>query len=157
MKIKFIAVGKTDNNNLQQLISDYQKRLQFYIGFDFVIIPDIKNTKNLTEAQQKDIEGKAVLKNVDKSDQVILFDEKGSTYNSVGFSKYLQKKMLSGCKQLVFVIGGPYGFSEAVYKRAQGKIALSAMTFSHQMVRLFALEQLYRAFTIIKNEPYHHK
>jgi len=157
MKIKFIAVGKTDNNNLQQLISDYQKRLKFYIGFNFVIIPDIKNTKNLTEAQQKDIEGKAVLKNVDKSDQVILFDEKGSNYNSVAFSIFLQKKMLSGCKQLVFVIGGPYGFSEDVYKRAQGKIALSAMTFSHQMVRLFALEQLYRAFTIIKNEPYHHK
>ena len=157
MKIKFIAVGKTDNKNLQHLISDYQKRLQFYIGFDFVIIPDIKNTKNLTEAQQKDIEGKAVLKNIDKSDKVILFDEKGNTYNSVAFSKFLQKKMLSGCKQLVFVIGGPYGFSEDVYKRAQGKIALSAMTFSHQMVRLFAVEQLYRAFTIIKNEPYHHK
>jgi len=157
MKVKLIAVGKTDNKNLQQLISEYQNRLKHYIGFEFVIIPDIKNTKNLTEAQQKETESKAILKNIVLSDQVLLFDEKGRTYNSVDFSKLLQKKMLSGCKQLVFIIGGPYGFSEAVYKRANGKIALSAMTFSHQMVRLFAVEQIYRAFTIIKNEPYHHK
>jgi len=157
MKIKFIAIGKTDNSHLQQLISAYQNRLKHYIGFEFVVIPDIKNTKNLSQAQQKEAEGKAILKQIIPSDQLLLFDENGKTYNSVTFSKFLQKKMLSGCKQLVFVIGGPYGFSEAVYKRANGKIALSAMTFSHQMVRLFAVEQLYRAFTIIKNEPYHHK
>jgi len=157
MKIKLVAVGKTDNVNLQQLISDYQNRLKHYIGFDFVIIPDIKNVKNLSEAQQKNTEGEAILKQVIPSDQMILFDENGKSYDSVDYSKLLQKKMLSGCKQLVFVIGGPYGFSEAVYKRAQSKIALSAMTFSHQMVRLFVVEQLYRAFTIIKNEPYHHK
>jgi 23S rRNA (pseudouridine1915-N3)-methyltransferase len=157
MKIKLIAVGKTDNKHLQQLIADYQNRLKYYIGFEFIVIPDIKNTKNLREAQQKEAEGKAILKYLIPSDQLLLFDEIGKTYNSVEFSKFLQKKMLSGCKQVIFVIGGPYGFSEEVYKRANGKIALSAMTFSHQMVRLFVVEQLYRAFTIIKNEPYHHK
>jgi len=157
MKIKLIAVGKTDNSSLQQLISNYQNRLKHYIVFEFVVIPDIKNTKNLSEVQQNEAEGKAVLKQISNSDQLLLFDENGKTYNSIAFSNFLQKKMLSGCKQLVFVIGGPYGFSEAVYKRANGKIALSAMTLSHQMVRLFAVEQLYRAFTIIKNEPYHHR
>jgi len=157
MKIKLIAVGKTDNQNLKQLIADYQNRLKHYIGFEFAVIPDIKNTKNLTESQQKTAEGEAILKQIITSDQLLLLDENGKSYDSVNFSKLLQKKMLSGCKQLVFVIGGPYGFSDAVYKRAQSKIALSAMTFSHQMVRLFAIEQLYRAFTIIKNEPYHHK
>ncbi len=157
MKIKLIAVGKTDNQNLKQLIADYQNRLKHYIGFEFLVIPDIKNTKNLSETQQKTAEGEAILKHIVNSDQLLLLDENGKSYDSVEFSKLLQKKMLSGCKQLVFVIGGPYGFSEAVYKRAQSKIALSAMTFSHQMVRLFVVEQLYRAFTIIKNEPYHHK
>jgi len=157
MKIKLIAVGKTDNQNLQQLIADYQNRLKHYIGFEFVVIPDIKNTKNLSETQQKTAEGEAILKQIATSDQLLLLDENGKSYDSINFSKLLQKKMLSGCRQLVFVIGGPYGFSDAVYKRAQSKIALSAMTFSHQMVRLFAVEQLYRAFTIIKNEPYHHK
>ena len=157
MKIKLIAVGKTDNSFLQQLINTYQNRLKHYIGFEFVIIPDIKNSKNLSEAQQREVEGRAILNSLVSSDQLLLFDENGKTYNSIAFSAFLQKKMLSGCKQLVFVIGGPYGFSDAVYKRANGKIALSAMTFSHQMVRLFAVEQLYRAFTILKNEPYHHK
>ncbi|MCF6212887.1 MAG: 23S rRNA (pseudouridine(1915)-N(3))-methyltransferase RlmH [Flavobacteriaceae bacterium] len=157
MKIKLLAVGKTDNKQLEQLIAGYQKRLKFYIGFEFVIIPDIKNAKNLSEAQQKITEGQHILKQLKPADQLILFDEKGKSLSSVGLSQFLQKKMLSGCKQVVFVIGGPYGFSEAIYKRAVGKLALSAMTFSHQMVRLFAVEQLYRAFTIIKNEPYHHR
>ncbi len=157
MKIKLVAVGKTDNKHLQQLINDYQSRLKHYIGFDFLVIPDVKNTKNLRESQQKEKEGEAILKQLQPSDQLLLLDENGKSYSSIEFSKLLQKKMLSGCKQLVFVIGGPYGFSEAVYKRAHGKMALSAMTFSHQMVRLFAVEQLYRAFTIIKNEPYHHQ
>jgi len=157
MKIKLIAVGKTDNKNLQQLIDAYIKRLKHYVGFEFLVIPDIKNTKNLRESQQKDTEGAVILKHLQPSDQLLLLDENGKSFTSVAFAKFLQKKMLSGCKQLVFVIGGPYGFSEAVYKRADGKISLSAMTFSHQMVRLFAVEQLYRAFTIIKNEPYHHK
>lgn len=157
MNIKVVAIGKTDNAQLEQLINDYIKRLKFYIGFNFVVIPDIKNRKNLSEVQQKSAEGQLILKQLKPSDQLILFDEKGKSLSSVGFSQFLQKKMLSGCKQVVFVIGGPYGFSDEVYKRAVGKLSLSAMTFSYQMVRLFIVEQLYRAFTILNNEPYHHK
>ncbi|NQW37461.1 MAG: 23S rRNA (pseudouridine(1915)-N(3))-methyltransferase RlmH [Flavobacteriales bacterium] len=157
MKIKLLAVGKTDNKNLEQLIADYQKRLKFYIGFELSIIPDIKNAKNLSETQQKNAEGELILKQLNPTDQLVLLDENGKSLSSVGFSQFLQKKMLSGCKQVVFVIGGPYGFSDDVYKNAVGKLSLSDMTFSHQMVRLFAVEQLYRAFTILSNEPYHHK
>jgi 23S rRNA (pseudouridine1915-N3)-methyltransferase len=157
MNIKLIAIGKTDNKALQTLIDDYSKRLSFYIKFDLEIIPDIKNVKNLSENQQKEKEGELILGKLSATDQLILLDENGTTYSSVGFSDYLQKKMNSGIKTLVFVIGGPYGFSEEVYKKAQGKISLSEMTFSHQMVRLFVIEQLYRGFTILKNEPYHHQ
>lgn len=121
------------------------------------VIPDIKNAKNLSEAQQKEKEGEMILKKLAPTDILILLDENGKQYTSVDFSNYLQKKMNSGIKQLVFVIGGPYGFSDAVYQKAQGKISLSKMTFSHQMVRLFFVEQVYRAFTILKNEPYHHR
>ena len=121
------------------------------------IIPDIKNAKNLSEAQQKEKEGELILAKLTPTDQLVLLDENGKTFSSVGFSDYLQKKMNSGIKTLVFVIGGPYGFSEAVYQKAQGKISLSAMTFSHQKVRLFFTEQLYRGFTILRNEPYHHQ
>ena len=157
MKIKLITIGKTDNKNLQTLIEDYTKRLGFYVPFDFDIISDIKNVKNLSEAQQKQAEGNEILKRLIKSDTLILLDEKGNTYSSVQFSQFLQKKMNSGLKTLVFVIGGPYGFSDEIYKRANGKVSLSTMTFSHQMVRLFFIEQLYRAFTILRNEPYHHR
>ncbi len=157
MKIKLIAIGKTDNKSLQTLIETYQGRLKHYINFQFEIIPDIKNAKHLSEQQQKEKEGNLILKKLVATDQLILLDEKGTEFKSVDFSKYLQKKMNSGIKQLVLVIGGPYGFSEAVYKKSQGKISLSKMTFSHQMIRLFAIEQLYRAFTILKNEPYHHE
>ena len=157
MKIKLVAVGKTDDKNLQILIDAYQNRLKHYIQFEIEIIPDIKNVKNLSEIQQKEKEGELILKKLTATDTLILLDEKGSTYSSVTFSDYLQKKMNSGIKQMVLVIGGPYGFSEAVYKQSQGKIALSKMTFSHQMIRLFVVEQLYRAFTILKNEPYHHE
>lgn len=156
MNIRLLAIGKTDNKSLQTLIDDYTKRLSFYIKFDLEIIPDIKNVKNLSEAQQKEKEGELILSKLAATDQLILLDEKGSTFSSVGFSDYLQKKMNAGIKTLVFVIGGPYGFSEEIYKKAQGKISLSAMTFSHQMVRLFVIEQMYRGFTILKNEPYHH-
>jgi 23S rRNA (pseudouridine1915-N3)-methyltransferase len=121
------------------------------------IIPDIKNTKNLSEKQQKEKEGEAILNKLNPTDLLILLDENGKQKTSVEFSEYLQKKMNSGLKQLVFVIGGPYGFSDAVYQKSQGKISLSKMTFSHQMVRLFMVEQLYRAFTILRNEPYHHQ
>jgi 23S rRNA (pseudouridine1915-N3)-methyltransferase len=157
MNIKLIAIGKTDNKNLQSLIDEYQKRLSFYIKFDLEIIPDIKNVKNISESQQKEKEGELILAKITPTDQLILLDENGQSFSSVGFSAELQKKMNSGVKTLVFVIGGPYGFSETVYAKAQGKIALSLMTFSHQMVRLFFIEQLYRGFTILRNEPYHHQ
>jgi 23S rRNA (pseudouridine1915-N3)-methyltransferase len=157
MNIRLIAIGKTDNKDLQSLIDDYTKRLSFYVKFDLDIIPDIKNVKNLSEAQQKEKEGELILAKISPTDQLILLDENGKTYSSVGFSDYLQKKMNTGIKTLVFVIGGPYGFSETVYQKAQGKVSLSEMTFSHQMVRLFVIEQLYRGFTILRNEPYHHQ
>jgi len=156
MTIKLIAIGKTDNRNLQHLIEDYAKRLGFYIRFIFEVIPDLKKVKHLSEAQQKDKEGDLILAKTQASDVIILLDENGKQLNSVTFSDYLQKHMNSGIKTLIFVIGGPYGFSDAVYSRANGKLGLSKMTFSHQMVRLFFIEQLYRGFTILRNEPYHH-
>ena len=157
MKIKLLTIGKTDNKELLQLIQIYKNRLKHYIKFELEIIPDIKNVKNLSQEQQKTKEGELILKRLKPIDELILLDEKGKEFRSIEFSKYLQKKMNSGMKQLVFVIGGPYGFSEEVYKKSKGKISLSKMTFSHQMVRLFVVEQIYRAFTIIKNEPYHHE
>jgi len=157
MKIKLITIGKTDSKNLQALIEEYTKRLGFYISFSLEIIPDIKNSKNLSEAQQKKAEGDLIFKQIEIQDTLILLDENGKTFSSLHFSEYLQKKMNSGLKTLVFVIGGPYGFSEEIYKRANGKVSLSSMTFSHQMVRLFFIEQLYRGFTILRNEPYHHR
>ena len=157
MNIKLIAIGKTDNKNLQLLIEEYQKRLSFYIKFDLEIIPDIKNAKNLSEAQQKEKEGELILSKLAPTDSLILLDENGKSFSSVEFANELQKKMNAGIKTLVYVIGGPYGFSEAVYQKAQQKISLSKMTFSHQMVRLFFIEQVYRGFTILRNEPYHHQ
>ena len=157
MNIRLIAVGRTDSTLLQQLISDYEKRLTFYVNFELQTIPDIKNNKALSEEQQKIKEGEFILKSIDNSHILILLDERGKEYSSIAFSEFLQKRMNSGIKQLVFVIGGPYGFSDEVYLRANGKISLSKLTFSHQMVRLFFVEQLYRAFTILKNEPYHHR
>ncbi|HBY69742.1 MAG: 23S rRNA (pseudouridine(1915)-N(3))-methyltransferase RlmH [Flavobacteriaceae bacterium] len=157
MKITLLAIGKTDDKNLQTLISAYVKRLKHYVPFSFEIIPDIKNSKNLSEKLQKQAEGQEILKRLQPSDNLILLDENGKHYSSVGFSQFLQKKMNSGLKNLVFVIGGPYGFSDEIHERANGKISLSKMTFSHQMVRLFFIEQLYRSFTILRNEPYHHR
>ena len=157
MKIKLLVIGKTDDKNLGQLVEKYQKRLNHYINFDVEIIPDIKNVKNLNQIQQKEKEGELILSKFQNTDQLALLDDKGNVYSSIQFSQYLQKKMNSGIKQLVLVIGGPYGFSEAVYKKSTGKISLSKMTFSHQMIRLFIVEQLYRGFTILKNEPYHHE
>jgi 23S rRNA (pseudouridine1915-N3)-methyltransferase len=157
MKIKLLAIGKTDDKNLITLFESYQKRLKHYINFELEIIPDIKNVKNLSQLEQKEKEGELILKKLVPTDVLVLLDEKGKEMRSIEFANYLQKKMNTGIKQLVFVIGGPYGFSENVYKKAQGKISLSKMTFSHQMIRLFVVEQLYRAFTILKNEPYHHE
>lgn len=157
MNIILLAIGKTDDKHLQTLINEYTKRLSFYIKFELDVIPDIKNVKNLSEAQQKEKEGELILSKLTPTDQLILLDENGKSFSSVGFSEELQKKMNSGIKTLVFVIGGPYGFSQNVYAKASGKISLSQMTFSHQMVRLFFIEQLYRGFTILRNEPYHHQ
>ena len=157
MNIKLLTIGKTDNKNLQSLIDEYTKRLSFYVKFDLEIIPDIKNVKNLSEAQQKEKEGELILSKITPTDHLILLDENGKTFSSLGFSDFLQKKMNAGIKTLVFVIGGPYGFSETVYKHAIGKVSLSEMTFSHQMVRLFIIEQIYRSFTILRYEPYHHQ
>jgi 23S rRNA (pseudouridine1915-N3)-methyltransferase len=157
MKIKLLAIGKTDDKNLLKLIETYQNRLKHYVKFEIAIIPDIKNMKNLSENQQKEKEGELILKQLQPTDELILLDEKGKDFRSLEFAKYLQKKMTSGIKQLVIAIGGPYGFSEEVYKKSNGKISLSKMTFSHQMIRLFVVEQLYRGFTILKNEPYHHE
>jgi 23S rRNA (pseudouridine1915-N3)-methyltransferase len=157
MTIKLLAIGKTDSTQLQQLIGEYESRLKHYLKFELVIIPDIKNAKNLSEKQQKEKEGEQIFKSLKPADVLVLLDEKGKQFSSVDFSNYLQKKMNSGIKQLVFVIGGPYGFSDAVYQKAGGKLSLSKMTFSHQMVRLFVVEQIYRACTILKNEPYHHR
>lgn len=157
MQIKLLAIGKTDNRHLQFLIDEYSKRLSFYVRFNIEIIPDIKNSKNLSEKQQKTKEGELILKKLNASDILILLDEGGKQMDSMGFANYLQKYMNSGVKQVVFVIGGPYGFSDEVYKKANGKLSLSKMTFSHQMIRLFFVEQLYRGFTILRNEPYHHQ
>lgn len=157
MKIKLLVVGKTDDRDLQSLIGGYQKRLAHYIRFQLQVIPSLKGAKNRSVAEQKQLEGQAILTRLEPSDTLILLDENGSTYSSVGFAKELQKYMNAGTRQLVFVIGGPYGFSEEVYSRAKKKISLSRMTFSHQMIRLFFTEQLYRAFTILRNESYHHQ
>lgn len=156
MQIELIVIGKTNATYLQTGINEYVNRLKHYISFELTVIPDIKNAKSLSQEQIKIKEGKTILKAVDKSDFLILLDEKGKSFTSVTFSKYLQKQMLSGRKRLIFVIGGAYGFSKEVYQRANGKTALSEMTFSHQMVRLIFVEQLYRAMTILKGEPYHH-
>ena len=157
MNIKILMIGKTDNSIMKAIVDDYSKRLSMYINFSFEVINDIKNAKNLTEIQQKEKEGELILAKLKPSDHLILLDENGENFSSIGFSEFIQKKMNSGIKTLVLVIGGPYGFSESVYKKANGKIALSKMTFSHQMIRMIIVEQLYRAFTILNNEPYHHQ
>ena len=157
MKILVLAIGKTDEQWVQEALLKYCKRLPHYIPFEFEVILDLKNTKNLSEAQQKEKEGALILKKLKPTDEVFLLDEKGKEYRSVEFAKYLQHQMNSRVKRLVFIIGGPYGFSLELYAKAKGKLALSKMTFSHQMIRPFFLEQLYRAMTILKNEPYHHE
>lgn len=157
MNIQLYAIGKTDDQALLSLINVYQTRLKHYVNFSFEVIPDLKNTKNLSTDQQRQKEGQQIIARLETSDFVILLDEQGREFNSLKFSKYLQKRMNTGLKRLVFVVGGPYGFSQDVYTKSHSKIALSQMTFSHQMVRLFFLEQLYRAFTILRNEPYHHQ
>lgn len=156
MKIMLLVIGKTDERYLEEGISKYHKRLQHYIPFEIRVIPDIKNRKTLSEDIQKKMEGELILAQLNAGDELFLLDENGKSISSRGFSEILNKQALAGCKRIIFVIGGPYGFSQEVYERAKAKISLSPMTFSHQMVRLIFVEQLYRAFTIIKGEPYHH-
>lgn len=156
MKITLLVVGKTTDSRLISLIEDYRKRLIHYVPFELVVLPDLKNTKSLSEEQIKTAEGEAILRFVTPSMDVVLLDEHGREFRSVEYAEWLQKKMGSG-KDLTLVIGGPYGFSEAVYQRADGKVSLSRMTFSHQMIRIMVIEQIYRAMTILRGEPYHHE
>ena len=157
MNIELIVVGKTDSAEVESLISLYAKRINRYCKFAMTTIADVRNTRNMAPSRQKQLEGEAILKNIVDGDFLVLMDERGSQYTSIEFSQWLQKRMLSGVKRLVLVIGGPYGFSEEVYARADQKISLSKMTFSHQIVRAIFAEQLYRAFSILHNEPYHHE
>lgn len=157
MHIKLISIGKSEKGFLVEGEKLYAKRLQHYISFESVEIPDIKQAKSLSEEQIKQKEGELFLDKIQATDTVILLDERGQQYDSVGFSEFLQEQFNRGRKQLIFIVGGPYGFSEAMYTRANSKISLSKMTFSHQMVRLFFVEQLYRGMTILKGEPYHHR
>lgn len=157
MTITLVLIGKTDNRHLEALIDDYKKRLSHFVNFDISVIPDLRKKKNMEIELQKEKEGELILKKISTSDFVVLLDEKGSEYSSTKLANWLQKHMNTGLKNLVFVIGGPYGFSPDVYARANQKLSLSQMTFSHQMIRLFFTEQLYRAFTILGNLPYHHE
>ena len=156
MRIKLLVVGKTTDSRIVSLIDDYQNRLKHYVPFSLEVLPELRNAKSLSEEQQKTAEGEMILKAVSAAEEMILLDEHGKEFRSMEFSEYLQKKMSAG-RDIVFVVRGPYGFSEAVYARANGKISLSKMTFSHQMVRLFFVEQIYRAMTILRHEPYHHE
>lgn len=156
MKIELIQVGKTVNKHFIACINDYTERISHYMPFTITTIPELKNTKSLTENQQKEKEGESILKFLQPSDSVVLLDEHGKMFRSIEFASWIERKQQTA-RRLVFVIGGPYGFSKDVYARADEKISLSAMTFSHQMVRMIFCEQIYRACTIIKGEPYHHE
>lgn len=157
MKVALVLVGKTVNKHFVELIDEYAGRVKHYISFDIITIPELKNTKSLSTDQQKQQEGELILKQMQAGDHVVLLDEHGKEFRSVEFSKWVEQKMQTVNKRLVFVIGGPYGFSPDVYAKANEKISLSKMTFSHQMVRLIFVEQLYRAMTIMRGEPYHHE
>ena len=156
MRITLLVVGKTTDSRLVSLIEDYRQRLSHYVPFELVVLPDLKNAKALSEEQVKATEGDAILRALTPSMDVVLLDEHGKEMRSVEYADWLQKKMASG-RDLTLVIGGPYGFSPAVYERANSKLSLSQMTFSHQMIRLMAIEQIYRAMTILRGEPYHHE
>ena len=151
MKITLVVIGKTNGKFLIEGINEYTKRLSYYIPFNIDYLPDVKNNKKLSEDQQKTLEGNTILGALEKSDYVVLLDEHGKEFT------YIEKKMASVPKRLVFIVGGPYGFSQEVKERANEKISLSKMTFSHEMIRLIFTEQLYRAMTIMNNEPYHHE
>ncbi|MBD1430557.1 23S rRNA (pseudouridine(1915)-N(3))-methyltransferase RlmH [Sphingobacterium litopenaei] len=157
MKITLLCIGKTDDKFIQEGIDKYINRLKHYISFNIIVLPDVKNVKNLSEAQQKEKEAELFNKNIQSGDFVVLLDERGKEYRSLEFSTFIEKKMVASVQHMVFLIGGPYGFAEEIKQRANSFVSLSKMTFSHQMVRLFFVEQIYRAFTIMKGEPYHHE
>ena len=156
MKITLLAIGKTNAKYLQEGIEQYTKRLSHYIPFELKILPDVKTTKTLTTDKQKEMEGEMFMSAIQQGDWVTLLDERGKEFTSRDFASYIDKKMITIHKNLIFIIGGPYGFSKAMYDRANEKLSLSKMTFSHEMIRLFFVEQIYRAMTILKGEPYHH-
>ncbi|MDE5807847.1 MAG: 23S rRNA (pseudouridine(1915)-N(3))-methyltransferase RlmH [Muribaculaceae bacterium] len=157
MEIELLTVGKTTIKFVIEGIEEYTKRLKHYIGYHIIPLPDIKKNASLSADRQKEAEGEIILSKIQTSDYVILLDEKGREYTSMEFAGFLEKQMIAGRKKVVFVVGGPYGFSPAVYGRADGKVSLSKMTFNHEMVRLFFTEQVYRAMTILRGEPYHHE
>lgn len=156
MKITLLVIGKTDASYISEGLEEYTKRLKHYVNFEIEVIPDIKKGKNLSVENQKNMEGELILSKITAGKELHLFDEKGKMFSSREFAAFLEKKMVSGLKELVLVIGGPYGFSSKVVENAVSKISLSRLTFSHQMARLLCIEQIYRAFTILKGEPYHH-
>lgn len=157
MKVVLLSVGETDNEYFARIIEDYKKRVNFYLPFELSFVLDVKNRKGLSINEFKEEEGKKLLAVLHPTDQVVLLDDKGKQFDSPGFARYMEKKMVSVPKRLVFVVGGPYGFSREVHDRANERLSLSAMTFTHQMVRMVFVEQLYRAMTILNNEPYHHE
>jgi 23S rRNA (pseudouridine1915-N3)-methyltransferase len=157
MKITLVCIGKTDDKYIQEGIDKYNKRLKHYITFNVVVLPDVKNVKNLSQLQQKEKEAELFNKYIQNTDNVVLLDERGKEFSSLEFSSFLEKKMVASVQHMVFLIGGPYGFAEEIKQRANSFVSLSKMTFSHQMVRLFFVEQIYRAYTIMKGEPYHHE
>ncbi len=157
MKITLLVVGKTDDKALERMTAEYSKRIGHYINFETIVLPDVKRSAKISEEKQKEEEAELILKQLTPRDKLYLFDERGKEYTSEGFASFLEEQMLQATHRLVIVIGGPYGFSDRVYDAATGLLSLSKMTFSHQMVRLFATEQIYRAMTILRGEPYHHK
>ncbi|MBR3478708.1 MAG: 23S rRNA (pseudouridine(1915)-N(3))-methyltransferase RlmH [Bacteroidaceae bacterium] len=157
MKVNLILVGKTTSKMFQSIIEDYSERVKHYTPFEVTVIPELKNTKSLSQEQQKQMEGEQILRQLQESDHVVLLDEHGQELRSIEFATWISKKQQAVSRRLVFVIGGPYGFSPTIYQRANEKLSLSKMTFSHQMVRMIFIEQLYRAFTILKGEQYHHE
>jgi len=156
MQLSLLVLGKTDSAQIETEIKRYESRLKHYLPFELRVIPDVRRGSKLTPEEQKRAEGIELLRYITPTDRVYLFDERGESYTSRAFATFIERAMVLGERRLVFIIGGPYGFSSEVYERADGQVSLSRMTFSHQMVRLFAIEQLYRAQTIIRGEPYHH-
>lgn len=157
MEIELLTVGKTTIRFVEEGIAEYSKRLKHYIPYSIKSLPDVKNASKMDQAKQKEAEGEKILETISNSDFVVLLDERGKQYSSIEFSAFLEKQMISGRRKVVFVVGGPYGFSKPVYDRADSLLSLSKMTFNHEMVRLFFTEQIYRAMTILRGEPYHHE